>query len=250
MYMRSLWKLPLLLRHVCGLLQDKIEELQASLQAVGAEAKGLSEQNTASEQELQVRQTPSLHPSMAAWCCQESAPRCSKLCTTRCQPCDKMAQADGSQPSYQASTHQSCLWHWHFSQGPCTSKESCCLPEGLQSYRPKDRPFKALSGCEQGLVEELKKLRAAEESAMTALVDEEMTARFSGDVTLTVRDTPTVLSPEQVRLCHSPVHPPLAAPPCRIRETSCVHPSLASHPAVPKSCHVYIHAMLSLHTRL
>ena len=48
-------------------------------------------------------------------------------------------------------------------------------------------------------MEELKKLRAAEESAMTALVDEEMTARFSGDVTLTVRDTPTVLSPEQVR---------------------------------------------------
>lgn len=47
-------------------------------------------------------------------------------------------------------------------------------------------------------MEELKKLRAAEESAMTALVDEEMTARFSGDVTLTVRDTPTVLSPEQV----------------------------------------------------
>jgi len=50
----------------------------------------------------------------------------------------------------------------------------------------------------QGLVEELKKLRAAEESAMTALVDEEMTARFSGDITLTVRDMPIVLSPEQV----------------------------------------------------
>ncbi|CAL5229239.1 g12525 [Coccomyxa viridis] len=83
--------------------KDKIEELQASLHAVGAEAKALSEQNTASEQEL------------------------------------------------------------------------------------------------QGLVEELKKLRAAEESAMTALVDEEMTARFSGDVTLTVRDTPTVLSPEQLK---------------------------------------------------
>ena len=52
----------------------------------------------------------------------------------------------------------------------------------------------------QGLVEELKRLRAAEESAMTALVDEEMTARFSGDVTLTVRDAPTVLSPDQARL--------------------------------------------------
>ena len=45
----------LFLRHVSGLLQDKIEELQASLHAVGAEAKELSEQNTASEQELQVR---------------------------------------------------------------------------------------------------------------------------------------------------------------------------------------------------
>ena len=52
----------------------------------------------------------------------------------------------------------------------------------------------------QGLVEELKRLRAAEESAMTALVDEEMTARFSGDVTLTVRDAPIVLSPDQARL--------------------------------------------------
>jgi hypothetical protein len=52
----------------------------------------------------------------------------------------------------------------------------------------------------QGLVEELKRLRAAEESATTALVDEEMTARFSGDVTLTVRDAPIVLSPDQARL--------------------------------------------------
>ena len=50
----------------------------------------------------------------------------------------------------------------------------------------------------QGLVEELKKLRAAEESTV-ALVDEEMTARFSGDVTLTVCDAPIVLSPHQVR---------------------------------------------------
>ena len=53
-------------------------------------------------------------------------------------------------------------------------------------------------------MEELKRLRAAEESAMTALVDEEMTARFSGDVTLTVRDAPTVLSPDQVRLFLDP----------------------------------------------
>ena len=49
----------------------------------------------------------------------------------------------------------------------------------------------------QGLVEELKKLRAAEESTV-ALADEEMTARFSGDVTLTVCDAPIVLSPHQV----------------------------------------------------
>ena len=35
-------------------LQDKIEELQSSLDAVGAEAKALSKQNTATEQELQV----------------------------------------------------------------------------------------------------------------------------------------------------------------------------------------------------
>ena len=46
-------------------------------------------------------------------------------------------------------------------------------------------------------MEELKKLRAAEESTV-ALVDEEMTARFSGDVTLTVCDAPIVLSPHQV----------------------------------------------------
>ena len=64
----------------------------------------------------------------------------------------------------------------------------------------------------QGLVEELKKLRAAEESTV-ALVDEEMTARFSGDVTLTVCDAPIVLSPHQVRpgfrqplaVCNGPV---------------------------------------------
>ena len=47
-----------------ALLQDKIEELQASLQAVGAEAKALSEQNSASEQELQVRHSASLR-----YCC-------------------------------------------------------------------------------------------------------------------------------------------------------------------------------------
>lgn len=37
-----------------ALMQDKIEELQSSLDAVGAEAKALSKQNTATEQELQV----------------------------------------------------------------------------------------------------------------------------------------------------------------------------------------------------
>ena len=56
----------MLLRHSYGLLQDKIEELQASLHAVGAEAKALSEQNTASEQELQVRLSPVSAYSMAA----------------------------------------------------------------------------------------------------------------------------------------------------------------------------------------
>ena len=48
-------------------------------------------------------------------------------------------------------------------------------------------------------MEELRHLRAAEESALTALADEELAARFNGDVTLTVRDDQvTVLSPEQV----------------------------------------------------
>ena len=68
------------------------------------------------------------------------------------------------------------------------------------------RPSAVYIGCAlsmralaQGLVEELKKLRAAEESTV-ALVDEEMTARFSGDVTLTVCDAPIVLSPHQVIL--------------------------------------------------
>ena len=51
----------------------------------------------------------------------------------------------------------------------------------------------------QAAVEELRGLRAAEESALTALADEELAARFNGDVTLTVRDDAvTVLSPEQV----------------------------------------------------
>ncbi|BDA50540.1 hypothetical protein COCOBI_16-2160 [Coccomyxa sp. Obi] len=49
-------------------------------------------------------------------------------------------------------------------------------------------------------VEELRGLRAAEESALTALADEELAARFNGDVTLTVRDDAvTVLSPEQIK---------------------------------------------------
>ena len=51
------------------MLQDKIEELQASLDAAGAEAKALSEQNTATEQELQA--------SRLLWhCCQQQAPSC------------------------------------------------------------------------------------------------------------------------------------------------------------------------------
>ncbi len=51
----------------------------------------------------------------------------------------------------------------------------------------------------QAAVEELRGLRAAEESALTALADEELAARFNGDVTLTVRDDAvTVLSPDQV----------------------------------------------------
>ncbi|EIE20551.1 hypothetical protein COCSUDRAFT_48555 [Coccomyxa subellipsoidea C-169] len=52
----------------------------------------------------------------------------------------------------------------------------------------------------QSAVEELRGLRAAEESALTALADEELAARFNGDVTLTVRDDAvTVLSPEQIK---------------------------------------------------
>ncbi|KAK9917946.1 hypothetical protein WJX75_009996 [Coccomyxa subellipsoidea] len=52
----------------------------------------------------------------------------------------------------------------------------------------------------QAAVEELRGLRAAEESALTALADEELAARFNGDVTLTVRDNAvTVLSPEQIK---------------------------------------------------
>ena len=60
---------------MCALLQDKIEELQASLHAVGAEAKGLSEQNSASEQELQVRLSASVR------CC------CPVLFVVPFQPC-------------------------------------------------------------------------------------------------------------------------------------------------------------------
>lgn len=58
----------------------------------------------------------------------------------------------------------------------------------------------------QAHVEELRRLRAAEESALTALADEELAARFNGDVTLTVRDDGvTVLSPEQA--CSNPIPP-------------------------------------------
>ncbi|KAK9835310.1 hypothetical protein WJX81_000781 [Elliptochloris bilobata] len=47
--------------------------------------------------------------------------------------------------------------------------------------------------------EELRKLRAAEESALPALADEELAVRFGGDVTLTARGTPVTLSPDQIR---------------------------------------------------
>lgn len=47
--------------------------------------------------------------------------------------------------------------------------------------------------------EELRKLRAAEESALPALADEELAARFGGDVTLTARGPPVTLSPDQAR---------------------------------------------------
>lgn len=61
----------------------------------------------------------------------------------------------------------------------------------------------------QAHVDELRRLRAAEESALTALADEELAARFNGDVTLTVRDDGvTVLSPEQVRSTALPFSPP------------------------------------------
>ena len=54
--------------------------------------------------------------------------------------------------------------------------------------------------------EELRKLRAAEESALPALADEELAARFGGDVTLTARGPPVTLSPDQAR-------PVLSCPP-------------------------------------
>lgn len=47
--------------------------------------------------------------------------------------------------------------------------------------------------------EELRKLRAAEESALPALADEELAARFGGDVTLTARGAPVTLTPDQAR---------------------------------------------------
>ena len=56
------------------MLQDKIEELQASLDAAGAEAKALSEQNTATEQELQVIRLPlALLPAASSVMCASSA---------------------------------------------------------------------------------------------------------------------------------------------------------------------------------
>ncbi len=55
--------------------------------------------------------------------------------------------------------------------------------------------------------EELRKLRAAEESALPALADEELAARFGGDITLTARGAPVMLTSAQAR----------AAPPRRRR---------------------------------
>lgn len=67
----------------------------------------------------------------------------------------------------------------------------------------------------QSAVEELRGLRAAEESALTALADEELAARFNGDVTLTVRDDAvTVLSPEQVTLSRQGLGWKLVSPQC------------------------------------
>ena len=54
--------------------------------------------------------------------------------------------------------------------------------------------------------EELRKLRAAEESALPALADEELAARFGGDVTLTARGAPVTLTPDQARPRCLPCH--------------------------------------------
>jgi len=55
--------------------------------------------------------------------------------------------------------------------------------------------------------EELRKLRAAEESALPALADEELAARFGGDITLTARGPPVTLTSAQARAAPPPPAP-------------------------------------------
>jgi hypothetical protein len=55
--------------------------------------------------------------------------------------------------------------------------------------------------------EELRKLRAAEESALPALADEELAARFGGDITLTARGAPVTLTSAQARAAPPPPAP-------------------------------------------
>ena len=57
--------------------------------------------------------------------------------------------------------------------------------------------------------EELRKLRAAEESTLPALADEELAARFGGDVTLTARGAPVTLTPDQARRAPARARPGL-----------------------------------------
>ena len=136
---------------------------------------------------------------------------------SKTRPCSAVARNPGGKaPQARGQHHTRFLISGGDQDGPCSA--AACKPDKVPQARGQSHTRYLMSdegqdgrACwEQGLVEELKRLRAAEESAMTALVDEEMTARFSGDVTLTVRDTPTVLSPEQVPARH----PPPALTPC------------------------------------
>jgi hypothetical protein len=92
-------------------------------------------------------------------------------------------------------------------------------------------------------VEELRRLRAAEESALTALADEELAARFNGDVTLTVRDEGvTILTPEQASAFPASIFPRLPAPAC----TSCpvISATRALRSAARPPCHWQTHSAL------